>query len=214
MGYIAANFKIHMMKTEHYELYGKTLVIPIPESYRDCMTLIKSDRFRLTGKMESTCSILLQIFKPFSQTFLFWLRLSQYKGILYLPCLYMYKRASRRAQVQISPLTKIGYGFYIGHGICMVVNPGTIIGNNVNLSQFLNIGTNRKTPAIIGDNVYIGPNVSIVEDVKIGNNSSIGVGAVVIKDVPENATVAGVPAKVLNYNDPGRYVNRRYEFIK
>ena len=92
----------------------------------------------------------------------------------------------------------------------MVVNGGTVIGNNVNLSQFLSIGTNHETPAIIGDNVYIGPHVSIVEDVKIGSNSTIGAGAVVTKDVPENATVAGVPAMVLNYNSPGRYINNRW----
>ena len=92
----------------------------------------------------------------------------------------------------------------------MVVNGGTVIGNNVNLSQFLNIGTNRNTPAIIGDNVYIGPHVCIVEDVKIGNNVSVGAGAVVTKDIPDNATTAGVPAKVLNYDNPGRYVNRRW----
>ncbi len=92
----------------------------------------------------------------------------------------------------------------------MVVNPGTIIGNNVNLSQFVNIGTNHNTPAIIGDNVYIAPHVSIVEDVKIGNNVSIGAGAVVTKDIPENATAAGVPAKILNFNQSGRYVNRRF----
>ena len=92
----------------------------------------------------------------------------------------------------------------------MVVNGGTIIGNNVNLSQFLNIGTNHDTPAIIGDNVYIGPQVSIIEDVRIGNNSTIGAGAVVTKDVPENATAAGVPAKVLNLNNPGRYIYNRW----
>ena len=91
--------------------------------------------------------------------------------------------------------------------MCMVVDGGTVIGNNVNLSQFLNIGTNHNTPAIIGDNVYIGPQVCIIEDVIMGNNSTIGAGAVVTKDVPENATVAGVPAKVLNFNNPGRYVD-------
>jgi len=105
---------------------------------------------------------------------------------------------------------KIGYGFYIGHGTSMVINSGVIIGNNVNLSPFLNIGSNHKKPAIIGDNVYVGPHVSIVEHVRIGNNATIGAGAVVTRDVPEGATVAGVPAKVLNYNSPGRYVNRRW----
>lgn len=122
----------------------------------------------------------------------------------------MYKRASKKAQVDIPTSTKIGYGFYIGHGICMVINKGTIIGNNVNLSQFLNIGTNHSTPAIIGDNVYIGPQVCIIEDVKIENNSTIGAGAVVTKDVPQNATVVGVPAKVLNYDKPGQFINSRW----
>ena len=115
-----------------------------------------------------------------------------------------------KANVLIPTSAKIGYGFYIGHGICITVNKGTIIGNNVNLTQFLNIGTNHNTPAIIGDNVYIGPQVCIVEDVKIGNNSSIGAGAIVTKDIPENATAVGVPAKVLNFNDPGRFVKRRW----
>ena len=201
------------MRTEVYDLSGYQLKIPVPESYKDCLTLIKSDRYRLSGKAESSFSIILKNLKPFSSSILFWLRLSQYKGWLYPLCRIMHARASRKAQVQISASTKIGYGFYIGHNICMVVNSGTIIGNNVNLSQFLNIGTNHKTPAIIGDNVYIGPHVSIVEDVKIGCNSSIGAGAVVTKDVPENATVAGVPAKVLNYNNPGRYINRRYNWM-
>lgn len=94
----------------------------------------------------------------------------------------------------------------------MVINSSTLIGNNVNLSQFLNIGTNHDTPAIIGDNVYIGPNVNIVEDVIVGNNTTIGAGAVVTKDVPESATIAGVPAKVLNYNALGRYINNRYRY--
>lgn len=91
----------------------------------------------------------------------------------------------------------------------MVINSGTIIGNNVNLSQFINIGTNHNTPAVIGDNVYIGPNVCIVEDVKIGNNSCIGAGAVVIKDVPEKSTVAGVPAKVISYKEH-YYINNKW----
>ncbi len=200
------------MKTENYELNGSQVSIPIAENYSDCITLIKSDQFRLTGKVQSSISIILQNLKPFKHSILFWLRLASYKkGLFYPFCRFMYERASRNAQVQISPFSKIGYGFYIGHEICMVINGGTIIGNNVNISQFLNIGTNHNNPAIIGDNVYIGPHVSIVENVKIGNNSSIGAGAVVTKDVPENATVAGVPAKILNYDNPGRYVHRRYK---
>lgn len=122
----------------------------------------------------------------------------------------MYKRACIKYHVNIPISTKIGYGLYLGHGICIVVNGGAIIGNNVNLSQFLNIGTNSRLPAKIGDDVYIGPHVSIVENVEIGNRSTIGAGAVIVKDVPENSTVAGVPGKVLNFNNPGRFILNRF----
>ena len=199
------------MKTEYYDLNGSTISIPIAESYKDCIKLVKSDIYRLTGRMESTFSILIRILKPFSNTVTFWLSMSSYRGGEFYPlCKFMYKRACLKANIDIPSTTKIGYGLYTGHNMCIVVNGGTIIGNNVNLSQFLNIGTNHSTPAIIGDNVYIGPHVCIVENVKIGNNASIGAGAVVTKDIPANSTAAGVPAKILNYNNPGKYINRRY----
>lgn len=123
----------------------------------------------------------------------------------------MHKHLSVKYGIQIPRTTKIGYGFYIGHGIGIVINGGTVIGNNVNISHFLSIGTNNDKPATIGDNVYIGPNVCIVEDVRVGNNSTIGAGAVVVKDVPDNATVAGVPAKVISYKSPGQFIKNKVE---
>lgn len=193
------------MKFEEYDLNGKILRIPIAESYKDCMELIRSDRYRKYGKNnESTWDILRDVFRPFNRDVLFWLRLTSYAGVFYPICRIIYTMVSRKSQIQISPTTKIGYGFYIGHEICMVVNSGTIIGNNVNLSQFLNIGTNKCTPAIIGDNVYIGPMVCIVEDVVIDSNVMIGAGAVVVKSAPENAVIAGVPAKIIKYSDSNR----------
>ena len=123
----------------------------------------------------------------------------------------MHKHLSVKYGIHIPRTTKIGYGFYIGHGIGIVINGGTVIGNNVNISHFLSIGTNNDKPATIGDNVYIGPNVCIVEDVRVGNNSTIGAGAVVVKDVPDNATVAGVPAKVISYKSPGQFIKNKVE---
>ena len=194
------------MKTEVYDLNGKQIRIPIAESYKDCMTLIKSDRYRRYGKKDSILTIILQSLKPYSSSVLFWLRLCQFKGWLYPFCKIMCARAKRKAMIDIPTSLKIGYGLSIGHKMCIVINNGTIIGNNVNISQFVNIGTNHKTPTIIGDDVYIGPHVCIVEDVKIGSNATIGAGAVVTRDIPENATAAGVPAKVLNFDNPGRYI--------
>lgn len=122
---------------------------------------------------------------------------------------YLFNRT--RKKIQIPKKTSIGYGLYIGHGGPVVINSTAVIGNNCNLSQFTTIGANESRAAIIGDNVYIGPNVCIVEDVRIGNNVTIGAGSVVVKDIPENATAAGNYAKVLNYKNPGRFIGNRWE---
>lgn len=120
-------------------------------------------------------------------------------------------KLNRNQNIKIPKDVKIGYGLYIGHNGPIVINRTTVIGNNCNLAQFTTIGSNDGCAAEIGDNVYIGPNVCLVEHVKIGNNVTIGAGSVVTKDIPDNATAAGNYAKVLNYNNPGRYVNNRWK---
>lgn len=122
----------------------------------------------------------------------------------------LYKLNRNKKYISIPLETKIGYGLYIGHNGPIIINPTTIIGNNVNLSQFTTIGSNEGHAAIIGDNVYVGPNVCIVENVKIGDNATIGAGSVVTKDIPDNATAAGNYAKVLNYREPGRYIGNKW----
>ena len=124
--------------------------------------------------------------------------------------LLLWALSSTRHSIQLPRTTKVGYGLYIGHGGPIVVNPTAVIGNNCNLSQFVTIGSNDDQAAKIGDNTYIGPNVCVVENVKIGSNVTIGAGSVVTKDIPDNATAAGNYAKVLNYNNPGRYILNRW----
>jgi len=198
------------MRIETYQLADKEIKIPVAESYRDCVTLIKSDEARIFPREKSFLSIAWRALKPHGNSVLFWFRLAAYNGFAGRFCRFMYTRACQRHCIDMQAETKVGYGLYIGHGICMIINGGTIIGNNVNLSHFLSIGTNHGTPAIIGDEVYVGPHVSIVEDVRIGSRSTIGAGAVVTRDVPEGATAAGVPARVLNHNAPARYILNRY----
>lgn len=198
------------MKFLQFNMGNGIITIPKPESYKDCFALIKSDQFRISGKKESFSKIIIKKLMPFSKPVLFWFRLCQHRGAFFPLCRYIYKKVSRKYQIDLPIRTKVGYGLYLGHGMCMVINGGTIIGNNVNLSQFLNIGTNKGTPAIIGDNVYIGPHVSIIEDVIIGNNATIGAGSVVTKNIGENSTAVGVPAKVIHNSIPAQYIKNRF----
>jgi serine O-acetyltransferase len=126
-------------------------------------------------------------------TYSFWMRLASRKNPFWLFAKWKLRRLSRLYGIQIQGSDNIGPGFYIGHGMGVIINRKTVIGQNCNISQFLSIGSNHGTPATIGDFVYIGPHVSIVEDVHIGNHAKIGAGCVVVKDVPEGATAVGVP---------------------
>lgn len=199
------------MRVERLDLKnGEIQNVYYPENYHDCMDMIISDHYRITGRMESRWTVIRKNLIHFDDSLLFWLRLCQYRGRFFRLFCHIYNKVSKRAQIYIPPMTRIGYGFDIGHGLSIVINGGTIIGSNVSLSHFVSIGTNHNTPAIIGNNVYIGPNSNIVEDVCIGSNVTIGAGAVVTKDIPSNATAVGCPAKVINYDIPAGYIKNVY----
>tara|TARA_B110000211_G_scaffold128524_1_gene147675 strand:+ start:4250 stop:4801 length:552 start_codon:yes stop_codon:yes gene_type:complete len=172
---------------------------------------IQSD-FARYKKRATIKNIIINVFflKNVSIAFCFWLRLCQYNNIFTPLAIVMHLRLSRKFGLQIPRKTRIGYGFAINHAISIVIHPNTIIGNNCTICQFLTIGSGNGNPAIIRDNVYIGPSVCIVNKVEIGNNATIGAGAVVIKDVPPNSTVGGVPAKVISLNDPGRLIKNKW----
>lgn len=178
------------------------------EVYKKSIEYIKSDFIRY-GADISLKNIIKQMLSPTDhclQYIAFWRLSSTGNRIINK----IHKRLSIKYGIQIPPQTKIGYGFYIGHGVGVIINHTTVIGNNCNISQFTTIGSNSGKAAVIGDNVYIGPSVCIVEDIKIGDNVSIGAGAVVVKNIPNNTTVAGVPAKVISYKEPGRFIKNKF----
>lgn len=88
-------------------------------------------------------------------------------------------------------------GFLIQHGFATIVSAHSI-GRNVKVYQQVTIGYNHKLEApIIGDNVEICCGAKIIGGIKVGNNVVVGANAVVVKDVPDNCIVAGVPARVI-----------------
>lgn len=181
---------------------------------------IVSDYYRYYGKVDVALLILFTVFFRRNHCFRysFWLRLSSriggngfFRSLIRCVAKCMLRHYTLKYGIQIPSSTKIGYGLYIGHGVGIVINGGTVIGNNCNISQFLSIGSNKGTPAVIGDCVYIGPSVCIVEDVHIGDNALIGAGAVVTKSIPANSTAVGSPAKIIGENKHPEYIGRKWE---
>ncbi len=142
--------------------------------------------------------------------YLFWMRLSSFHGWLYPICKLRQEHFGKRYGLDIPPSTKIGYGFYLGHGYSIVVNRTAVIGNNVNISQCCTIGSNEGHAAHIGDNVYIGPNTVIIESIEIGSESVIGAGSVVTKSIEENSVALGSPCKRVGANRHPDYIKNRW----
>jgi serine O-acetyltransferase len=104
----------------------------------------------------------------------------------------------------ISTSADIGGGFYVAHPFGLVVGADTRLGEHCDLRQNITFGGNYNKTADdgrqkpwLGDNVSVGAGAVILGPVKVGSNVIIGANAVVIKDVPDNAIVGGVPARVI-----------------
>lgn len=182
------------MDFERYYIAGREVRVPRPRSYADCAELIRSDQYRHNGRRDPLWRIWVGSLTRTSMGFSFWFRLSAHKGWLY-PFTRLMLRRYRRYGLLIPPRTRVGYGLYLQHCAGTVINPGAVIGNNVNIGQFTTVGSNGGGAALIGDNVYIGPGVSVVDRVEIGGGACVGAGAVVTRDVAPDCTVGGVPAR-------------------
>lgn len=103
--------------------------------------------------------------------------------------------------IEIHPGARIGKGFFIDHGMGVVIGETTEIGDNVTLYQGVTLGGTGKEKGkrhpTLGNNIVVGSGAKILGPLKIGDNAKIGAGAVVLKDVPPNSTVVGVPGKAV-----------------
>jgi len=102
--------------------------------------------------------------------------------------------------IEIHPGANIGKGLFIDHGMGVVIGETSVIGDNVLLYQGVTLGgtglEKGKRHPTIGNNVVIGAGAKILGNITVGDNSYIGANAVVIKDVPQNSTVVGVPGRI------------------
>lgn len=102
--------------------------------------------------------------------------------------------------IEIHPGAQIGRGLFIDHGMGVVIGETSVIGDNVLLYQGVTLGgtglAKGKRHPTIGNNVVIGAGAKVLGNISVGDNSYIGANAVVIKDVPPNSTVVGVPGRI------------------
>jgi serine O-acetyltransferase len=117
-------------------------------------------------------------------------------------------------QIEIHPGARIGKGVFIDHGSGVVIGESSEIGDGCTIYQGVTLGgtslSHGKRHPTLGRNVTIGVNSSVLGAIVLGDNAKVGGGSVVVKDVPPNATVVGVPARIVAQDGkPVRLVSDR-----
>lgn len=119
-----------------------------------------------------------------------------YRHHLYFLARYFSEIGKKRTGIEIHPGATIGKNFFIDHGTGVVIGETTIIGNNVMIFHGVTLGGTGKEKSkrhpTIEDNVIIGAGSILLGNIKIGQNSKIGAGSIVLKDVPKNSTIIGI----------------------
>ena len=118
--------------------------------------------------------------------------------------------------IEIHPGAKLGKNLFIDHGMGVVIGETSEVGDNVTIYHAVTLGgsspsidsekqRHEKRHPTVGHDVVIGSGAQIIGPVKVGNNSRIAANAVVVKDVPENATMVGIPAKAVKLDNKGNF---------
>ena len=118
--------------------------------------------------------------------------------------------------IEIHPNAKIGKNLFIDHGMGVVIGETSEIGNDVTIYHAVTLGgsspsidserqRHEKRHPSIGDDVVIGSGAQIIGPVVVGKCARIAANAVVVKDVPENATMVGIPAKAVKLENKGKF---------
>ncbi|MEH3092727.1 MAG: serine O-acetyltransferase [Agrobacterium cavarae] len=129
--------------------------------------------------------------------------------------LYLQSRSSSVFQTDINPQAKVGKGLFLDHATGLVVGSTAVIGDNVSILQGVTLGgtgkeTGDRHPKI-RSGVLIGAGAKILGNIEVGSCSRVAAGSVVLKPVPPNTTVAGVPARIVGEggcNEPSRIMDQ------
>lgn len=119
--------------------------------------------------------------------------------------------------IEIHPGARIGKGFFIDHGMGVVIGETTQVGDGVTLYQGVTLGGTGKERGkrhpTIGNNVLISVGAKVLGAITVGDNVKIGAGSVVLRTVPPNSTVVGVPGWVVATHHPDTDIHERVEVL-
>ncbi len=114
------------------------------------------------------------------------------------------QRAVKKTNIEIHPGAKIGRRFFIDHGTGVVIGETAEIGDDCVIYQGVTLGgtgkDHGKRHPTLGNNVLVGAGAKVLGPFKIGDNSNVAAGSVVLNAIPENATAVGAPARVVKMN--------------
>ena len=127
-----------------------------------------------------------------------------YRHRMFFLARWISQRAARKTGIEIHPAATIGRRFFIDHGTGVVIGETTVIGDDVMIYQGVTLGgtgkdTGKRHPTI-GNNVMIGAGAKVLGPFKVGDNSNIAAGAVVLDEIPPDCTAVGVPAHIVRRN--------------
>jgi serine O-acetyltransferase len=188
-------------------------------TFAELKRLLRADLHRYAGKVGFGSFVRHFMWTP-GYKYTVWMRTCGYLRVqrwsrwtLYLLVKWILLRCRYKYGIVIPEYTVIGPGLFINRFGGIYVNGDAIIGSNVNFTHGIMLGQQNRGPLmgspIVGDRVFIAAGAKIIGRIKLGNGCVIGANAVVTKDVPENAVVGGIPAKVLSLKGSEGYINKQ-----
>lgn len=191
--------KIAAMNTQAVNRIGKGLCMGIIRNVKEEIRIVRERDPAIHSSME------VFLYPSFKVMLHYRIAHKLYKRRHFFLARLVSQRGARKTGIEIHPGARIGKGFFIDHGIGVIIGETTIIGNNVTLYQGVTLGGNGKEHGkrhpTIGDNVMISAGAKVLGSFTIGENSKIGAGSVVLGEVPPNSTVVGVPGRVVKRNN-------------
>lgn len=185
---------------------NEMILIRLGEKFMGMMSYIK-DEIRVIRERDPAIKSNMEVFLYPSFKAILRYRVAHrlYLKKHYFLARWVSQRAARKTGIEIHPGATIGKGLFIDHGSGVIIGETAELGDNVTLYQGVTLGGTGKEQGkrhpTLKDNVMVSAGAKVLGSFTIGENSKIGAGSVVLKEVPPNCTVVGVPGRIVKKDD-------------